>query len=185
MNTTAILLIIAAVVVLAAVGWLLYRQQRMRRLKSRFGPEYNETVRQFGSETRAQNALEARARRMEKIHIRSLSHESYEQFASRWQNVQRRFVDDPAGSIREADTLVTELMVARGYPVSDFEQRAEDVSVDHPHVVRNYRMAHAIAERHSRSEAGTEDLRQALVHYRELFDDLLEVQPTRETRLRR
>ena len=185
MNTTAILLIVLAVVVLAAVGWLLYRQQRMRRLKARFGPEYTHAVREFGNESQAQQALEARARRMERIHIRSLPHESYEQFARRWQKVQSKFVDDPGESIREADALVNELMMVRGYPVSDFEQRAEDISVTHPYVVRNYRLAHTIAERHARAQAGTEDLRQALVHYRELFDELLETQPSTETRLRR
>lgn len=185
MNTTAVLLIVAAVVVLAAVGWLVYRQQRAKKLKSRFGPEYEHAVRQFGTESRAQSALEARERRMEKIHILSLPHDRCEEFAARWQNVQREFVDNPAESIRKADALVNEVMQARGYPVSDFEQRAEDISVDHPVVVRNYRLAHTIAERHKRAQAGTEDLRQALVHYRELFDELLETEITRETRGRR
>jgi hypothetical protein len=131
-------------------------------------------VRQYGSEARAQSALEARTRRMEKVHIRSLSREDQDRFVQRWQNVQRDFVDDPARSIHGADALVSELMEARGYPIADFEHRAEDISVDHPHVVQNFRAAHAIAERHSSGNAGTEELRQGFVHYRALFDELLE-----------
>jgi hypothetical protein len=173
MNTTAVVLIAIAVVIVAA-GWVYYRQQRRKALRAHFGPEYTHAVKQYGSETRAEEALSARQRRLEKLHIRHLTPEDQQRFAAQWQNVQRDFVDDPAVSIQRADALVSDVMHARGYPVSDFEHRAEDISVDHPEVVQNFRAAHAIAERHKRGEAGTEDLRQALVHYRDLFDDLLE-----------
>src|SRR5205823_288933 len=106
-----------------------------------------------------------------KIHIRPLSNEEHDRFASEWHTVQAQFVDDPMGSIEQADRLVNEVMNARGYPMAEFDNRADDLSVSYPHVVRNYRAAHVIAVRHR--EASTEDLRQALVHYRELFDELL------------
>jgi len=111
-----------------------------------------------------------------------LSREDHQRFIDRWQAVQRDFVDDPASSIDRADALVNDVMRARGYPMSNFEHRAEDISVDHPHVVQNYRAAHAIAERHQQGQAGTEDLRQGLVYYRELFDELLEAHPAGERR---
>ena len=177
METTTVILIVAAVIVLAAVGWVMYRQQRRKALRSRFGPEYTHAVRQYGDEGKAEAALAARERRMEKIHIRSLSREDHDRFAENWQNVQRDFVDDPAMAIQRADGLVGEVMSARGYPMANFEHRAEDISVDHPRVVEKYRVAHDIAERHKRGQAGTEDLRQAMIHYRELFDDLLETHP--------
>jgi hypothetical protein len=123
------------------------------------------------------NALEARERRMQKIQIVRLSPEDQHRFTDQWQDVQRDFVDDPAGSIRRADALVCDIMRARKYPMSDFEHRAEDLSVDHPHVVQNFRAAHAIAQRHERGEAGTEDLRKAMVYYRDLVDELLEAHP--------
>jgi hypothetical protein len=123
------------------------------------------------------NELTYRQRRMESIPIRTLSPQEGDRFTSQWRQLQSRFVDDPAGSTREADRLVSELMQARGYPMTDFEHRVADLSVEHPIVVRNYRGAHAIALRLDEGQASTEDLRQALVHYRDLFDDLLEVHP--------
>jgi hypothetical protein len=119
---------------------------------------------------------------MEKIHIRPLPPDQRERFAEQWHDVQARFVDDPEGSIAQADTLVNEVMQARGYPMGDFESRAEDISVDHPHVVRYYRAAHAIATRRGRGEASTEDLRKAVVYYRDLFDELLGVHAHAGTR---
>lgn len=180
MTTSTIIVVVALVIVLAAIGWMLYRQQRRKALRAWFGPEYSQAVRQYGDESRAADALTARQRRMEKIHIRSLSREDHQRFLDQWQTVQRDFVDDPKASIERADALVCDVMRARGYPMSDFEHRAEDISVDHPHVVQKFRSAHAIAERHKRGEAGTEDLRQALVYYRDLFDDLLEAHPVGE-----
>jgi hypothetical protein len=174
MTTTAIILIILAVVLLAAIGWYYAREQRSRRLRSRFGPEYEFAMREFGSRPKAEEALAKREKRMEKIHVHPLSHEEHMRFADEWHTVQSHFVDDPGESIREADRLVSEVMRARGYPMSEFEHRAEDLSVDHPHVVRNYRAAHQIAMAHERGQAGTEDLRKGLVYYRDLFDELLE-----------
>lgn len=174
MTPFGIAMIIIAVLVIAVALWYLVREQRSKRLRSRFGPEYDFAMREFGSRPKAEEALAARERRMEKIHVHPLSHEDHVRFADRWHDVQARFVDDPAISIEEADRLVSEVMRARGYPMSEFEHRAEDLSVDHPHVIRNYRAAHAIAVRHEQGQASTEDLRQALVYYRDLFDELLE-----------
>ena len=131
-------------------------------------------MREIGNRPKAEETLEKRERRMAKIQMRSLSHEEHDRFADQWHDVQLHFVDDPSASIQEADRLVCDVMRARGYPMSEFEHRAEDLSVDHPHVVRNYRAAHAIALRQEEGKAGTEDLRQALVYYRDLFDELLE-----------
>jgi len=166
--------LIVAIVALAAVAWFVLRQQRSKRLRSRFGPEYEFAMHEFGSRPKAEDALAAREKRMEKIHVRPLSHEDHVRFADQWRAVQSHFVDDPGESIREADRLVSEVMRARGYPMSEFEHRAEDLSVDHPHVVRNYRAAHQIATANDKGQAGTEDLRKGLVYYRDLFDELLE-----------
>ncbi len=176
-NTTAVILVIVAIIIIAALAWYFLRQRRSHALRSRFGPEYDHAVHEYGGQPQAEEALLARQRRMEKIHIRPLPAEDRQRFAEQWHHVQGKFVDDPPGSIRQADELVCDLMRARGYPMSDFDHRAEDLSVDHPAVVRNYRAGHAIALRHERGEAGTEDLRQALVYYRDLFDELLEAHP--------
>jgi hypothetical protein len=174
MTATGIVLIVIAVAVIAVLGWYLVRERRSKQLRSKFGPEYEFAMREFGDRNRAEDALSARQKRREKIHVRPLSHDEHDRFAGEWHNVQARFVDDPPGSIEEADRLVTTVMRTRGYPMSQFEHRAEDLSVDYPHVVRNYRAAHDIAERHERGDATTEDLRKAFVYYRELFDELLE-----------
>jgi hypothetical protein len=177
MSTTTVVLILVLAIIVVAAGWMYYRQQRRKALRAHFGPEYTHAVKQYGNQTRAEEALSARQRRLEKLHIVRLEPADQQRFLGQWQIVQRDFVDDPAASIQRADALVSDVLRARGYPVSDFEHRAEDISVDHPDVVQNFRAAHAIAERHKRGEASTEDLRQALVHYRELFDDLLESHP--------
>jgi hypothetical protein len=153
-----------------------FTARRRVALKARFGPEYDRVVHEVGSPRRAESALEARARRVTKYDIRALQPDESVRFSDRWRGVQARFVDDPAAAVSEADTLVTELMTTRGYPMSDFDQRAEDLSVDHSAVVHHYRHAHAIAMKHAQSGTSTEDLRQAIVHYRALFDDLLDVQ---------
>lgn len=175
---TAIEIVVIIVVVIAiavAVGWYVYTRERSRKLFARFGPEYDRAVKRHGSRARAENELLARQHRMEKVQIRRLTEADRDQFSAQWQQVQTHFVDDPPGTIHEADRVVCEVMRARGYPVSDFEHQAEDLSVDHPLVIRNYRLAHEIALRQEAGEATTEDLRQALVHYRDLFDELLEV----------
>ena len=171
-------LVAIAVIVIAAVVWFDLRRRRSNTLRARFGPEYNRTVANSGSLTQAEASLEARARRVEALHIRPLAPEDRTRYAAEWRRVQERFVDDPSGSVTEADRLVGEVMHARGYPVGDFERRVEDISVDHAGVVMNYRAAREIAEAHARGQATTEDLRQAMVHYRALFDDLLEATST-------
>jgi hypothetical protein len=176
MSTTAvlILIIVVAVIVVAAVAWMIIRRERSRKLRSHFGPEYERAFRQYGESAKAEEALVARQKRMEKVPIRPLTDQERERFATQWNSVQSRFVDDPSGSIREADGLVMDVMVARGYPMSDFEHRADDISVDYPYVVSNYRTAHEIALSDQRGQASTEDLRRAVVCYRKLFQELLE-----------
>jgi len=166
---------VAAVAVVALV-WFMLSRRRSEQLRQRFGPEYDHTLQTEGTARRAERELEARAKRVEALHIRPLSPEDAGRFDRGWRAVQTRFVDDPKGAVAEADRLVGEVMSERGYPVGDFEQRVADVSVDHPDVVMNYRAAREIALLHSRGQASTEDLRQAMVHYRALFRDLLETE---------
>jgi len=174
MSTVAVIIVVIGIVVLAALLLYMWRQERSKKLRHHFGPEYEQAVREYGTRDKAEQALATRQRRIEKLHIQPLSAPERDRFAQEWQRTQAMFVDDPSGSIREADRLVCEAMRARGYPMTDFERRAEDLSVDHPLVVKNYRAAHDIADRSSRSEASTEDLRRGLVYYRDLFDELLE-----------
>jgi hypothetical protein len=173
-QTTLMALVIAgvAVVVLAGV-FIVYRKQKRQHLKQRFGAEYDRTVRELNDPTKAERELINREKRVQNFSITALSPAARDRFAEEWNLVQGRFVDDPAIAVNEADSLVNRVMVARGYPVGDFEQRAADVSVTYPAVVQNYRAARAIVLRHGRGEAATEDLRQAMVHYRSLFDELL------------
>jgi hypothetical protein len=173
MTTTTLIIIVIAIAVAAAV--IAYLVRRRATLKVQFGPEYERTVHDVGNTRRAEAVLEHRAKRVSKYEIRPLRPDESVQFTDRWRRVQSRFVDDPAGAVGEADTLVTALMNARGYPMSEFERRTEDLSVDHANVVHHYREAHAIATRHAEQGASTEELRQAVVHYRALFDDLLDV----------
>jgi FtsZ-interacting cell division protein ZipA len=168
-------IIVAVVVVVALLGigaFLLMRRRRSQMLRERFGPEYDRVVRQEGN-VRGEEVLQFRADRREKLNIQALPSTARAEFAERWANLQPQFVDDPKGSVSRADELVNQIMRARGYPVGDFEQRAADISVDHPDLVENYRAAHDIALRHSKGQASTEDLRKAMVHYRSLFDELL------------
>jgi hypothetical protein len=172
--------ILAVVIAAAVVLWMVSRKRRSDHLRARFGREYEHTVRNMGDVSKAEASLQARARRVEKLHIHPLSTDDVVRFSGSWKRVQTQFVDDPRGAITEADRLVGEVMSMRGYPVGDFEQRVEDISVDHPDVVMNYRAAHDIALQHGRGRANTEDLRQAMVHYRALFRDLLETDRAEE-----
>jgi hypothetical protein len=176
-NAEIAVIVVVIIIAAAAVAWYFFQQQRTRRLRAQFGPEYDRAVSLSGSRRQAEQDLLERQRRMEKIPIRPLSPQESDRFATQWRAIQTRFVDDPPGSTREADGLVSELMQARGYPITDFEHRVADLSVEHPAVVRNYRAAHTTALGLDEGKASTEDLRQALVYYRDLFDDLLEVQP--------
>jgi hypothetical protein len=169
-----IVLVAVAVVVLAAVGWLVWQRQRSEALREQYGPEYDRAVRQMGDQRRAESELLKRQERVEQLDIRPLSASQRSDYMDRWRTVQAKFVDDPKGAVSDADALVEQVMKARGYPVADFDQRAADLSVHHPRVVENYRAARDIAMRHRRGEATTEDLRQAMVYCRALFQDLLE-----------
>jgi hypothetical protein len=167
---------IVAVIAIAAVvlAWTYIERRRRDRIRTRFGPEYERTLREAGDTRRAESLLERREKRVSRYRIRPLTAEERAHFSDAWRRVQALFVDDPGAAVGQGDALVTELMAVRGYPMTDFEQRAEDLSVDHPVVVQHYREARSIADRHVRKAAPTEDLRQALVHYRALFDDLLD-----------
>jgi hypothetical protein len=169
-----ILIAVAAVVVVALIVWNAMRARRTRTLQEGFGPEYDRTVADAPSKREAEADLADRRKRRDEFDIRPLSPEAQKGYADSWRETQARFVDDPGGAISEADALIQRVMRERGYPVEDFEQRAADVSVDHPEVVNNYRAAHAISIAHEREKASTEDLRVAMVHYRSLFDELLE-----------
>ena len=173
MNNSALVIAIALVAVVVVLGLVfLYKQQRTRKLKTRFGPEYQRALEETGSPTKAEAKLEKLEKRVEGFRLTPLTPESRANFSTKWQEIQSRFVDDPQGALTEADQLIQELMTARGYPVSDFEQRAADISVHHPLVVEHYRAGHAIAVRHAQGQASTEDLRQAMIQYRTLFADL-------------
>jgi hypothetical protein len=168
--------IIIAILAVLVVGALLYaaRERRTRRLREGFGPEYQRTVEARGDRRAAESDLLERERRREKLEIRELQPEVREHYAERWVAAQRRFVDEPESAVAEADALVSEVMRTRGYPVADeFERRAADVSVDHPDVVEHYRAAHDVSVRTRQGETSTEDLRQAMVHFRALFKELL------------
>jgi hypothetical protein len=168
------IIIAVLVVIVVALGGLLYFQRhRSDQLRSRFGPEYDRAVKESGGKSKAEANLVEREKRVKSLSIRPLEPSDRARFTRFWQNVQAEFVDDPEGSIGHADSLLDEVMSARGYPVSDFEQMSADISVDHPAVVQNYRVAHEIALRHERGKANTEDLRQAMIHYRSLFEELV------------
>jgi hypothetical protein len=179
---TWIWIVIAVVVLAVAVllAWTLLKKQRTARLQERFGPEYGRAVAERGDTRKAEAELSEREERREKLDIRPLEPDARDRYAEEWRVVQARFVDEPVAAVEEADRLVMDVMRERGYPMEDFEGRAADISVDHPAVVENYRAGHAIYLAHGRGDASTEDLRQAMVHYRSLFEDILEVAETRE-----
>jgi hypothetical protein len=176
MNITELVLIISlAVIVIAGVtAWLFVRRRRTARLRTQFGgAEYARAVQQGGSQRHAEAGLEERTARVESFHIRPLASGDRARYVESWRRVEARFVDGPGGAVTEADQLLGDVMSTRGYPVSDFEQRAADISVDHPLVTKNYRAAHDIAVRQTQGRASTEDLRQAMIHYRTLFEELV------------
>jgi len=180
-NLVVIVLAVLLVIAIGAAVWMYMQKRRTETLREDFGPEYDRAVHEHHDQSRAERELEARRERVEALHIHALPATERDRFAERWQAVQAQFVDDPNSAITEADHLVGEVMQARGYPVGDFEQRAADVSVNHPNVVENYRAAHDIAQRNRRGGGDTEELRQAMVHYRALFTDLLEIETTDTT----
>src|SRR5579859_3386676 len=161
-------------VVVGIAFWLFTRKRRTARLRTQFGgAEYTRAVKEGGSRRQAEVALHKRADRVESLHIRPLTAGDRARFIESWSRVQARFVDGPGGAVTEADQLLGDVMTTRGYPMSDFEQRAADISVDHPQVLENYRAAHENALRQRHGQASTEDLRQAMIHFRTLFEELI------------
>jgi hypothetical protein len=178
MNTTY--MIIAVVLVLVILGAILApifaRRQRSERLHDHFGPEYDHTVQALGDEKKAHRELEERQKHVKALDIRPLSVSERERYLTDWTAVQSKFVDEPGQAIVDADRLIMEVMHLRAYPVSDFEQRAADISVNYPDLVSNYRAAREIALKNEQQQADTEELRQAMIHYRSLFEELLETE---------
>ena len=174
-TTQIVLAAVLLVIVLASIGvWLFIRKRRTDKLRTQFGgAEYTHAVEERGSQRKAEAALNERAERVKRFHIRPLTPDDRTRFVDSWARIEARFVDGPGGAVTDADQLLGDVMSSRGYPVSDFEQRAADISVDHPLVLENYRAAHQSALRQTRGEASTEDLRQAMIHYRTLFDELV------------
>ena len=178
---TWIILAAAVAVGLVAIGaWLYTRRKQSHRLQEHFGLEYDRTVNELGGRTKGESDLKAREKRVERLEILPLAPSEAARFTEAWRALQSRFVDNPKGVVVQAEQVVRELMEKRGYPMGDFERRAGDISVDHPDVVANYRSAQAIALREQKGMADTEELRKAVVHYRALFDELLEVREPRQ-----
>lgn len=175
-TTTIIILVITAIVVFVIGGFLgifFSRRQRTKRLQKKFGSEYDHAVSEAGDQSKAEDELEARLERVESLDIRSLTEEQKIRFAGKWQSTQAKFVDQPVASIHEADQLIKEIMNEKGYPVEDFERRAADISVDYPDLVANYRSMREIATKSEHKDISTEELRQAMIHCRSLFEELL------------
>ena len=174
-QTWIVLAGVVVVVVVILAAWFSHKKKKQsRRLQERFGPEYGQSVDDLGSKKKAESELKAREKRVEGLTIVPLTPSDAARFSQTWKDLQGRFVDNPKNAVAQADQLVRELMLKRGFPMGDFERRAADISVDHPEVVAHYRAAQAIAVRDERGEADTEELRKAVVHYRALFDELLE-----------
>jgi hypothetical protein len=170
-SSALVVTIMIAILVVVAIA-VVVKNQRSQKLKTRFGPEYDRAVEETGSKTQAEAKLGKLAKRVERFKINTLSPEARADFVAAWQKIQGRFVDDPKGALTDADKLIQQIMTARGYPMTEFEQRAADISVDHPGIVEHYRAGHEISVRHSQGRASTEDMRQAMIHYRTLFAEL-------------
>jgi len=162
------------VLVVAVVAWTMVKQRRTKQLQGQFGPEYDRTVESAESKRAAEAELAERKERREQLQIRPLSSTARDRYTFQWQTVQAQFVDSPVAAVTSADQLIQAVMADRGYPVKDFDSRAADISVDHPQVVENYRQGHRLAEKSADGDGSTEDLRQAMRHYRALFDELVE-----------
>lgn len=172
MSTSSVIILVVVLLVAVVAIAVLLRTRRTQKLKSRFGPEYGRAVEQAGTKSLAEAKLEQLEKRVQGFHLSPLSPAARAEFVAEWQKIQSRFVDDPKGALMEADQLIQKMMVAQGYPMADFEQRSLDISVDHPLVVEHYRAGHEIALRHAQGRASTEDMRQAMLHYRTLFNEL-------------
>lgn len=184
MNNTLMLVAILSVIILVVVGGILafvfYKRQRTSRLKKDFGQEYDRTVDQTGSQRKAEANLESRQERVDSIQKRELSTDEQRHFLKKWESIQSDFIDDPESAVDESDRLTVEVMLALGFPGADFEQRVEDLSVDYPEMVSHYRDAHSIAVKNRQSDASTEELRKALLDYRTIFNELLDLDTSQE-----
>jgi cytochrome c biogenesis protein ResB len=170
----SIVVAVAVIVVVGVLTWFFSRKRRTERLRTQFGSaEYTRAVKEGGSQRQAEATLDERADRVENLHIRELAQGDRTRFVDSWAKVQARFVDSPGGAVTDADQLLGDVMSTRGYPVGDFDQRAADISVNHPLVLENYRAAHKSALLQTQGKANTEDLRQAMIHYRTLFEELV------------
>jgi hypothetical protein len=172
MDNSTIIALVVSIVALAGFVFLFIQGQKTRKLKSRFGPEYERAIEQEGSVRRAEAVLDERQKRVAKYQIRPLTREERDRYTIEWRSLQGRFVDDPKATVSRADRLVRQAMGARGYPITDFEKQAADLSVDHPAMLGEYRVAHEIAVRSERGQATTEDLRLAMQYYRSLFEEI-------------
>jgi hypothetical protein len=185
MDPRLLMTLAVLVIVIIAVLAVLYTRKRRSTtadLRKKFGPEYDRAVLVHGAGRKAETKLEDREKRVEKLNIRDLDPTEHERFLKQWESVQSRFIDSPKGAVAEADDLVSSLMRVRGYPLSDFDERAADISVDHPRMVENYRSAHEIGLRVGKTEATTEELRTAMIHYRWLIEELMQLPTVVETK---
>lgn len=174
MNLTTALVLLAGLLVVLAIAWMFFRQKHSKDLRAHFGPEYDRLTHEKGSQGRAEAELDQREKRVSRLTLRPLPRDVSARYAQKWNEQQARFVDEPKAAVVEADHLVEEVMKERGYPVGEFEQRAADVSVDHPRLIENYRAAHEITLREQQGQASTEDLRAAMIYFRDLFRELLD-----------
>ena len=181
-NTTQLVLVAVIFLILGGiVGMALMRVQRTKRLKERFGPEYERAVNEIGDKRQAENELDSRLAHVNTLDIRPLTAEEVDRYALEWQKTQTEFVNEPLTALQKADRLIQDVMKARGYPVEDFEQRAADISVDYPELVTDYRGLHLIAVKEKDEEVSTEEMRQAMVHGRALFENLISQESSAET----
>ena len=169
--------LIGVVVIVALAAWFIYRQRRTAALRDHFGAEYDRTLDTAGGKAKAEAALKEREERVAKLDIRPLDERQRVEFSREWRDVKAVFVDSPVEAVHHADRLLGTIMTARGYPMADFDRRYEDLTVDHGEVARHYREGHDIVLRHGRGQASTEDLRQAMIHFEALFDDLVNEVP--------
>lgn len=178
MNTVYMIVIAVALLLLIGVilGLVFYSRRRSKKLQEHFGSEYDRIVQKTGSQKAAEAELEQRRKHVEALNIRPLTKDERDRYVADWTEIQAKFVDNPARAIKDADRLIIEVMVVRAYPVADFEERAAELSVNYPEVVSNYRSAHEIALKNEQQTADTEELRQAMVHYRSLFNELIETE---------
>ncbi len=174
MNTTNTIVVIVILLIIGVLAMMaVVRRQRTKRLQDRFGPEYDRAIDEIGDQRQAEKELEERVAHVNTLHIRQLSAEEVNRYALQWQDTQREFVDEPLKALQKGDRLIREVMKAKGYPVEDFEQRVADISVDYPELVTDYRGMHRIAIKESKDKVSTEEMRQAMVHGRALFENLM------------